>query len=262
MNSLVQNKTLWGLDLGGTKIEAIVLKSAQEPEVLFRHRVPTGANQGYAHMVSQIQKLVAHLEAVVGHCPTALGIATPGTLVPRTGLPKNSNASCLNGQPLKADLKKLLGLRVEVANDANCFALAKTRLGAVKQQFPDAKVVFGVILGTSVGRGLVLNGQVLEGHHGIASEWDHNYLNETEGIRCFCGKRGYNESILAGPALQRYYAAHADQPRLLPEIAARATAGIDLVAVLTMPRLNNYFGRALSVLVNIIDPDVIIIGGG
>lgn len=259
---LQRDATLWGLDLGGTKIEGVVLKSAQEPEVLVRHRVPTGADQGYDHVLSQIKQLVNHLEQAVG-CPApSLGLATPGTLVPRTGLLKNSNATCLNGQPLKADLEKLLGIRVEMANDANCFALAETRLGVVKQQFPAANIVFGIILGTGVGGGFVVNGRVLEGFHGLAGEWGHNYLDEAAGALCFCGKTGCNESILAGPALQRYYATLTSQARSLPEIAERAHAGSDPAAEATMQRLCSYFGRALSVVVNIIDPDVIVIGGG
>jgi fructokinase len=255
-------KQLWGLDLGGTKIEGVVLKSAQEPEVLFRHRVPTGADQGYDHIISQIKHLVSHLEQAVGGPAPSLGLATPGTLVPRTGLLKNSNATCLNGRPLKADLEKMLGIRIEMANDANCFALAETRLGVVKQQFPAAKVVFGIILGTGVGGGLVVNGQVLEGFHGLAGEWGHNYLLEGEGTPCFCGKTGCNEGILAGPALQRYYAALTGQARPLPEIVERAQVGHDPAAEATMQRLFGYFGRALSVVVNIVDPDVIVIGGG
>ena len=262
MHSSQGEKQLWGLDLGGTKIEGVVLKSAQEPEVLYRYRLPTGADQGYAHVMGQIKQLVGHLEQAVGCPPPSLGLATPGTLVPRTGLLKNSNATCLNGRPLKADLEKLLGIRVEMANDANCFALAETRLGVVKQRFPDARVVFGIILGTGVGGGLVVNGQVLEGSNGIAGEWGHNYLLEGEGTPCFCGKMGCNEGILAGPALQRYYASLTGHARPLPEIVERAAAGLDPAAEATMQRLFSLFGRALSLVVNIVDPDVIVIGGG
>lgn len=262
MNGFQRDSTLWGLDLGGTKIEGVVLRSAQEPEVLFRDRVPTGADQGYDHVLSQIRQLVGHMEQSVGCKATGLGLATPGTLVPRTGLMKNSNALCLNGKPMKADLKKMLGIRIEMANDANCFALAETRLGVVKQQFPHAKVVFGVILGTGVGGGLVVNGHALEGFHGLAGEWGHNFLNEAEGPLCYCGKHGCNESILAGPALQRHYASLCGQSRSLKEITERAAAGLDPAAEATMRRLFTYFGRALGTVVNIVDPDVIVIGGG
>ena len=162
---------------------------------------------------------------------------------------------------MKADLEKLLGIRVEMANDANCFALAETQLGVVKQLYPAAKVVFGIILGTGVGGGVVVNGQVLEGFHGLAGEWGHNFLNEADGPLCYCGKTGCNESILAGPALQRHYATLTGQFRSLKEITERA-AGLDPAAEATMQRLVNYFGRALGTVVNILDPDVIVIGGG
>lgn len=262
MEQFNSQRNLWGIDLGGTKMEGVILRSAQEPEVLFRHRVPTGADQGYAHILGQLAQLVAHMEAAAGYRAARLGIGTPGTTVPRTGLMKNCNATVLNGQPVQADLARLLGMEVVMANDANCFALAETRLGVVKQQFPEAEVVFGIILGTGVGGGLVVNGRVLAGYHGIAGEWGHNQLSDTEGAPCFCGKAGCNESILAGPALERYYAAHSGQALGLKEIADRAQAGTDAVAIQTMQRLTTFFGLALSRVVNVLDPDVIVIGGG
>lgn len=255
-------QNLWGLDLGGTKIEGVILKSAQEPEVLFRHRVPTGATLGYAHILGQVAQLVQHLEYAAGYRAAAVGIGTPGTTVPKTGLMKNCNATVLNGQPVRADLEQLLGMRVVMANDANCFALAETRLGVVQQQFPEAKVVFGIILGTGVGGGLVVNGEIISGYHGIAGEWGHNYLGASEGEPCFCGKTGCNESILAGPALERYYARHSGETRSLKEIAERAAHGGDAVATQTMARLCHFFGLALSSVINLLDPDVIVIGGG
>ncbi|WP_055562846.1 ROK family protein [Hymenobacter sp. AT01-02] len=174
MTHFNQQHNLWGIDLGGTKIEGVILKSAQEPEVLFRYRVPTGVAHGYAHILGQVAQLVQHLEAAAGYRAEQIGIGTPGTTIPKSGLMKNCNATVLNGQPVRADLEQLLGMRVVMANDANCFALAETRLGVVRQHFPDAKVVFGIILGTGVGGGLVVNGQILEGYHGIAGEWGHN----------------------------------------------------------------------------------------
>jgi len=262
VKSFNQHENIWGIDLGGTKIEGVILRSAQEPEVLFRHRVPTGADQGYAHITSQLAQLVQHMAAAAGYRPARLGVGTPGTTVPKTGLMKNCNATVLNGQPLRADLEKLLGMQVVMANDANCFALAEARLGVVKQQFPEAKVVFGIILGTGVGGGLVVNGHIIEGFHGIAGEWGHNYLSEAEGYPCFCGKTGCNESILAGPALERYYAEQSGQARQLPDIVSRAACGCDAVATQTMHRLTSFFGLALSGLINVLDPDVIVIGGG
>ncbi|WP_375419497.1 ROK family protein [uncultured Hymenobacter sp.] len=257
-----EGQNLWGLDLGGTKIEGVILKSAREPEVLFRDRVPTEAGQGYAHILGQIEQLVARMEQAAGYRAPRLGIGTPGTMIPQSGLMKNCNTTALNGQPLKADLERRLERPVGLANDANCFALSEARLGVVKRDFPAAKVVFGIILGTGVGGGIVVNGQVLGGFHGIAGEWGHNYLSEADGQPCFCGKTGCIESILSGPALERYYAQHSGQPRSLPDIMARATAGTDPVAMQTQQRLTHYFGLAVSAVVNVLDPDVIVIGGG
>ena len=262
MENFNPQQNLWGIDLGGTKIEGVILHSAQNPEVLVRHRVPTEASQGYDHIVGQVALLVQHLEAAAGYRAARVGIGTPGTTVPKTGLLKNCNATVLNGRPLRADLAQRLGMEVVLANDANCFALAETRLGVVRQQFPAAKVVFGIILGTGVGGGLVVNGHIIEGFHGIAGEWGHNYLSEAEGYPCFCGKKGCNESILAGPALERYYAQQSGEALGLQDIVASAQAGTDAVATQTIRRLTNFFGLALSAVVNVLDPDVIVIGGG
>jgi predicted NBD/HSP70 family sugar kinase len=257
-----ENQNLWGLDLGGTKIEGVILRSATEPEVLFRNRVPTEAGQGYHHMLQQVQRLVERMEQAAGYRPDKIGIGTPGTMIPQSGLMKNCNTTALNGQPLKSDLEQLLNQQVFIANDANCFALSEARLGVVKQQFPNARVVFGVILGTGVGGGLVVNGQIIEGFHGIAGEWGHNYLSETDGNLCFCGKTGCIESILAGPSLERFYAEKSGEQLGLKEIMQRATAGTDPVAVQTLSRLTHYFGLAISAIVNVLDPEVIVVGGG
>ncbi|WP_277231983.1 ROK family protein [Hymenobacter sp. YC55] len=257
-----KSQNLWGLDLGGTKIEGVILRSAAEPEVLFRDRVPTEASQGYEHMLRQVQLLVERMEKEAGYRPDKIGIGTPGTMIPKSGLMKNCNTTALNGRPLKADLEQLLNQQVVIANDANCFALSETRLGVVKEQFPEARVVFGIILGTGVGGGLIVNGQVIEGFHGIAGEWGHNYLGETEGKTCFCGKTGCIESILAGPALERFYTEKSGEKLPLKDIMQRASAGTDPAAVQTLDRLTHYFGLALSTLVNILDPEVIVIGGG
>lgn len=260
--SQFNSKNLWGIDLGGTKIEGVILRSAQEPEVIFRDRIPTEADQGYEHIISRVKKMVDLMQERAGYMPEKIGIGTPGTLIPKQQVMKNCNTTALNGKPLKADLEKRIGVKFEIANDANCFALAETMLGVVKEKFPQAKVVFGVIMGTGVGGGLVINGQVINGYHGNGGEWGHNYLIEGEGQTCFCGKRGCNEMILAGPALESYYAAQRGQRRKMKEIVALAEAGTDPVAQQTMERLYENFGRALSVIVNIVDPEVIVIGGG
>jgi predicted NBD/HSP70 family sugar kinase len=253
--------SLWGIDLGGTKIEGVILKSANEPEVLFRDRVPTEADQGYDHILSQIKKLIDIMCDAVGDKPAAVGFGTPGVHDPKLGTMKNCNTVVLNGKPLKQDLVKVLGLPVELTNDANCFALAEAQLGVVKEKFPDAKVVFGVIMGTGVGGGLVVDGKAISGLHGIAGEWGHNFLHESGGP-CYCGKAGCVETVISGPSLERFYFQETGNKMKLKEIVALAESGSDPVATQTMERLCEYFGLSLSVLINIIDPDVVVIGGG
>lgn len=246
----------WGIDLGGTKCECVVLDG---DEVLLRHRIPTERAGGYDHMIGQIAKLVAECAEKIGQCPTVIGMGTPGARDPQTGLMKNCNTTELNGKPFKEDLERKLGVPVLIANDANCFALAETHLGAVRQHHPDAKVVFGIIMGTGVGSGIVINGRILNGHHGIAGEWGHNVLSP-DGPECYCGKHGCVETLISGPALEAWYEAKAKRRLSLAQIAA-ATAH-DHVARLTIDRLHLLFGQALANVVNILDPDVIVIGGG
>ncbi len=255
-----QKNTLWGIDLGGTKAEGVVLGPGGLKEILFRDRVPTGAEKGYQHILGQIQKLVGMMEQKMGYRPAKLGIGTPGTLDPKLGTMKGCNSECMNFQPMKSDLEKLLGLEIFIANDANCFALAEARMGVVKEKFPQAKVVFGVIMGTGVGGGLVVDGKVLNGLQGIGGEWGHNFLDESGGP-CYCGKSGCVEKVLAGPALEKYYQSIAGQNRSLKEIYDLYKAGDDEAAK-TIHRMTDFFGLALSVIINIIDPDVIVIGGG
>jgi fructokinase len=246
----------WGIDLGGTKCECVVLEG---DEVLLRHRIPTERAGGYDHMIGQIAKLVAECADKIGQRPTLIGMGTPGARDPQTGLMKNCNTTELNGKPFKEDLERRLGVPVLIANDANCFALAETHLGAVRQHHPDAKVVFGIIMGTGVGSGIVINGRILNGHHGIAGEWGHNVLSP-DGPECYCGKRGCVETFISGPALEAWYEAKAKRHLSLAKIAA--TAAHDHVAKLTIDRLHLLFGQALANVVNILDPDVIVIGGG
>lgn len=246
----------WGIDLGGTKCECVVLEG---DEVLLRHRIPTERAGGYDHMIGQIAKLVAECADKIGQRPTLIGMGTPGARDPQTGLMKNCNTTELNGKPFKEDLERRLGVPVLIANDANCFALAETHLGAVRQHHPDAKVVFGIIMGTGVGSGIVINGRILNGHHGIAGEWGHNVLSP-DGPECYCGKRGCVETFISGPALEAWYEAKAKRHLSLAKIAT-ATAH-DHVAKLTIDRLHLLFGQALANVVNILDPDVIVIGGG
>jgi len=256
-----QKNNRWGIDLGGTKAEGIVIGPGGLKEILFRDRVPTGAENGYQHILNQIKLLLDTMESQMGYRPAQLGICTPGTLDPRLGTMKGCNSECMNGQPMKDDLEKLLGLKIAIANDANCFALAETKMGIVKEKFPNANVVFGVIMGTGVGGGLVVDGKVINGLQGIGGEWGHNFLDESGGP-CYCGKSGCVEKVISGPDLERFYFEQTGTRRKLKEIYDRYQAGTDEVAKKTLDRLTHFFGLALSVLINILDPDVIVIGGG
>jgi predicted NBD/HSP70 family sugar kinase len=259
--STITDQSLWGIDMGGTKMEGVILKSAKDPEVLFRDRVPTEAEQGYDHMLQQTSKLVDMMIKEAGFKPRMIGVGTPGVHDPKLGTMKNCNTVSMNGKPMKKDLEQLLGIKLEMANDADCFALAETRLGVVKEQFPDARVVFGVIMGTGVGGGIVIEGKPIIGLQGIAGEWGHNFLHESGGP-CYCGKSGCVEKVISGPALEQYYFNETGNKKPLKDIVALAESKVDPTAQKAMMRLIEYFGLALSVIVNILDPDVIVIGGG
>ncbi|MEL6636703.1 MAG: ROK family protein [Bacteroidota bacterium] len=252
---------LWGIDLGGTKIEGVILEDRDAPNVLKRMRIPTEAHKGYDHIIDQISRVLEVLTSETGVKPSRLGIGTPGTLEPSSQLMKNCNTTVLNGKPFLRDLEIALGLPVLLANDANCFAVAETHMGVVKAKAPDAQVVFGVIMGTGVGGGLVINGQVLNGRQGIAGEWGHNFLDKSGG-ECYCGKRGCVETLISGPGLERYYYQTMGVKRRLPEIMERYREGADEVAEKTVHRLIEFFGKAMANVINIIDPDVIVLGGG
>jgi len=247
---------LWGIDLGGTKIEGVVFDGLPS-ETLCRLRVPTHSSEGYRCVLEQIASLVSVMEQEVGHRAPVIGLGTPGALDPRTGQLRNSNSTCLIGKPLKSDLEALLGVPIRMANDANCFALAEASFGAAK----GASTVFGVIMGTGVGGGIVVDGKVVGGVQGIAGEWGHNPL-EPEGAKCYCGKMGCVETVLSGPALEEFYFEQSGHRMGLRDIAVLAREGSDPHAVATLSRLIDYFGKGLSVVVNILDPEVIVLGGG
>jgi len=257
----ITSRSLWGIDLGGTKIEGAILRSAEDPEVLFRSRIATEADKGYQHILGQVEKMVDQMRAASGDQSNRIGFATPGILDPKLGVMKNCNTTAMNGQPMKKDLEQRLGRDVEMANDADCFALAEARYGVVKQQFPQAKVVFGVIMGTGVGGGIVVDGKAIVGLQGIAGEWGHNYLDESGGP-CYCGKTGCVENVISGPALEKFYQRESGHYKTMKDIVASATAGTDATAVKTIDRMVTFFGRALSVVINILDPDVVVVGGG
>ena len=250
---------LLGIDLGGTKIEGIVLKSKENPEEIIRHRINTEEEKGYSQVINNIKSLVNHIENKINYKFKRLGIGTPGTIDPETGLLKNSNSQCLNGMPIQKDLAKTLDKVILIQNDANCFALAETLLGSVKDQYPDAKNVFGIIIGTGVGGGVIIDGKTVYGSQGIGGEWGHTIVTD-DGDECYCGKKGCVESVISGRALQIYYNKISGKKLKLEEIYAKKN--IDNHAKETFERLITYFGKGLSNVVNIIDPDVIVLGGG
>lgn len=248
----------WGIDLGGTKIEGIVLRERDPDSVIARHRIDTEGWGGYRHILDRIRQMVEELANITGHRPVSIGIGSPGTIDPPTGLLKNSNTLCLNGQPIDKDLEQLLGIPVTIANDANCFALAEYHLGAVPRTSPEAEVMFGVIMGTGVGGGVVVRGRIINGRHGIGGEWGHMFLDSSGGP-CYCGREGCVETVISGPALERYYAEKTGQHKKLADILSHPE---DTATAEVKNRLIFFFGKALGQVINMLDPDVIVLGGG
>jgi len=255
------NQPLWGIDLGGTKIEGVILRSIHHPDPIVRTRVDTESSKGYEHILDRIACLIAEMEQRSGLKPGAVGFGTPGVLDPTLRVMKNCNTVVLNGKPLEDDLAARLGIPVVLANDANCFALAETRWGVVSSEMPGARMVFGIILGTGVGGGLVIDGKIWGGRHGIGGEWGHNFLDETGGS-CYCGKTGCVETVISGPATERYYRGLTGETLTLKEIVGRFNMGSDSAATATIARLCHFFGKGISVVTNLLDPDVIVVGGG
>jgi fructokinase len=247
-----------GIDLGGTKIEGLVLDGDGEERA--RLRVPT-PNSAYEDTVQAIAGLVAELEKHVGvRC--SVGIGHPGAVSPATGLIKNANSTRLNGQPLRADLEHRLGREVRMQNDANCLAVSEASDGAAA----GCSIVFGVILGTGVGGGVVIDGKPLTGAQAIAGEWGHNPLphprdDERPGLRCYCGRTGCIETWLSGPRLQAEFERHTGRTLRATDIAEAALAG-DEEAAGQMEIYCDRLARALSVVINIIDPHAVVLGGG
>jgi fructokinase len=255
------NKPLWGIDLGGTKIEGVILPQISDPRPVLRTRIDTEAFLGYQHIVQQIKKLVDEMQTQSGLFAQTIGFGTPGVLDPVLETMKNCNSTALNGQPLKKDLEGVLGIPVVLANDANCFALAETHWGVVREKAPTAKMIFGIIMGTGVGGGIVMNGKIWAGCHGIGGEWGHNYLDDSGGP-CYCGKAGCVETVISGPALERFYQHISGKKVRLKEIVENYRNGSDEAATQTIDRLTHFFGKGVSVITNLLDPDVIVVGGG
>jgi fructokinase len=243
-----------GIDLGGTKIEGIVLD--EEHNEIFRTRIPTEREHGYEHIIEQVAAITTVLREYAPDCKR-LGIGTPGAISRRTGMLKNSNTTCLNGRMLLDDLEERLRFPVRIENDANCFAFAEAHLGNARAQ----RLAFGVILGTGVGGGLVFRGELWSGPQHIAGEWGHHAI-DPNGPECYCGQRGCVETLLSGPGLQAAYRERTGGVETdPPEIVARALAG-EHYACDVLDQYIEHFGRAMANVITILDPDVIVLGGG
>ena len=252
---------LWGIDLGGTKIEGVTIRPGKNPKILHRIRIPTEKEKGYRHIISRMHLLLQQLEKRTGAKASEIGIGIPGTHDPEKQTVKNANTTALIGKPLKKDLQETFQIPVKLANDANCFALAETKFGVVKQTYPKAGVIFGVIIGTGVGGGLIVDGKIVHGLHGITGEWGHNFLDESGGT-CYCGKTGCVETIISGPALEAYYYKQTGEQKTLEEINTLHEQNINAEATQTIKRLWSFFGKGIAQVINIVDPEVIVIGGG
>ena len=247
-----------GIDLGGTKTAAIVLDD--QGRAVWEHRKPTPRND-YDATIELIAGLVDEGErATASRC--SIGIGMPGAISPATGLVKNANSTWLNGRTLRQDIEHRLGREVRLANDANCLAVSEATDGAAA----GAEVVFGVILGTGTGGGIVVRGQLVTGANAIAGEWGHNPLpwpedDERPGRECYCGRRGCLETFLSGPALSAAYGDGAGRTEPGETVVALAAAG-DKVARAVLDRWTARLARALASVINVLDPDVIVVGGG
>jgi|TARA_B110000014_G_scaffold216841_1_gene171113 fructokinase len=240
-----------GIDLGGTKIEGIL--TDEKYDVIERKRMPTNQNDGYSSILESIKNLILEL-AQNSDEKVSLGICTPGALSLDSGLIKNSNTQCLIGKDLQNDLKNILHNQISIENDANCFALAETKFGAGK----NSNLVFGVIMGTGVGGGITINGKIHRGRTNIAGEWGHHCL-QNEGNSCYCGNKGCVETYISGPALEKNWLELSNLNQSLPEIIQNS----DNPNFETWKKtfLDN-FGSALANVIDILDPDIIILGGG
>jgi fructokinase len=243
-----------GIDLGGTKIEGIIL-DGNDNEIT-RKRIPTEQEKGYGSILDNITSLYRDLAASISNAPHTLGMGTPGAISPKSGLLKNSNAVIMNGKPLKTDLVARLGRDLEMQNDANCFAMAEAMHGAGAGK----SLVFGVIMGTGCGGGLVHNGKVHTGIQAIGGEWGHMSI-DPNGPKCYCGANGCVETYISGGGLTNRYAERYGEKKPLVEVEKAYFAG-EPRAVEFMQTFFVNFGRAMANLINILDPDVVVLGGG
>ncbi len=243
-----------GMDLGGTKIEGIALD--EHGKELLRKRVPTEKEKGYDHILDNIRRLYETLADGIHRRPHTFGIGTPGALSLRTGLLKNSNTVCMNGMPVREDIEKRLGRKIVIQNDANCFAMAEALLGAGRGK----NMVFGVIMGTGCGGGLVYKGDVWTGLQAIGGEWGHMSIDPA-GPVCYCGTPGCVETFISGGGLEKRWKEQHGEARKLRDIEAGYYKG-EPEAVAFMAVFFKNFGRAVANLINVLDPDIVVLGGG
>lgn len=247
-----------GIDLGGTKIELLALD--QHGAELHRQRVNTPQGN-YQATLETISHLISTTESIL-NLQGSIGICTPGSISPSTGLLRNSNSTCLNNQAFKQDLELILKRQIRIANDANCFALSEATDGAAV----DADIVFGVIIGTGCGAGIVINQQLIDGPNAVAGEWGHNPLpyphnHELASTQCWCGKQGCIETFLSGVGFANDYRANSSLDKTSEQIISDASAG-DATAMAALSRYQLRMAKCLSHVINILDPHVIVLGGG
>ncbi len=243
-----------GIDLGGTKIEAAILNPKNE--VLFRERIPTEAHLGPEHILNQIESLYKKACLSIDGAMHTLGLGTPGSISTKTGLLKNSNTTCLNDQPFQQMVEKELGRSVVIENDANCFALAEATLGAGKGY----GLVFGVILGTGCGGGIVVDGRIRKGPQSITGEWGHMSI-DPNGPLCYCGKKGCVETLISGSGLERQFENNTGQKISALELF-QSPLNADPKAKPLITQWYRNIGRSLANVINILDPDIVVLGGG
>lgn len=243
-----------GIDLGGTKIEAIILDG--DGHEVARKRIPTEQEHGYDHIMDNIKRIHDDMVSEIKGAPYTFGIGTPGSLSVKTNLLKGSNTVCMNGMPVKDDIEKRLGRKIAIENDANCFAMAEALLGAGKGK----RMVFGVIMGTGCGGGLVIDGKVWSGLNNIAGEWGHTSIDPA-GPACYCGASGCVETLISGGGLQRRYKKEFGVDRNLKDIIDDYSKGAE-DAVAFLDTFFRHFGRVVANLINTLDPDIIVLGGG
>lgn len=244
-----------GIDLGGTKTE-IMLTEENPLDIIERRRVPTSQENGYEFIINQTAELIKNYLKLCDSEPV-IGMGIPGSINVKSQLVRNSNTLCLNGMPLKKDLESLIQIPITVENDANCLTLSEALLGAGK----DYEMVLGIIMGTGMGGGLVVNGKIWNGQHGIAGEFGHTSIDRF-GRDCWCGEKGCLERYISGTAVEAHYKALSDDKLKLPEIYQRYLDKSDNAAIEAIEELISAFGRGIANFITAFDPNIVIIGGG